>query len=207
MMDRPGIRDLALFLKRVMASRALIDPQFTPPAQTAGHGYEIVEDLLLNAERRAATERYDDAIGRLYRALELTAQIRLFVRWQISTADVDLAKVPPGARDRFAALRSGPDALVKIALHDAWSLLAELGDPEISPLYRAHERRLLDALQKRNASLFAHGFCPLGRKAYESVSGAIAGFIRQVIAAAANRKQSLAAVQFPQMISPLEISS
>jgi hypothetical protein len=34
----------------------------------SGHGYEIVEDLLLNAERRAMQDRYDDAVGRLYRA-------------------------------------------------------------------------------------------------------------------------------------------
>ena len=33
-----------------------------------GHGFELVEDLLLNAERRAVQGRYDDAIARLYRA-------------------------------------------------------------------------------------------------------------------------------------------
>ena len=37
----------------------------------------MVEDLLLNAERRAIQGRYEDAIGRIYRAIELIAQIRL----------------------------------------------------------------------------------------------------------------------------------
>jgi CRISPR-associated protein (TIGR02710 family) len=31
------------------------------------HGWELVEDLLLNSERRAVQARYDDATGRLYR--------------------------------------------------------------------------------------------------------------------------------------------
>jgi hypothetical protein len=49
----------------------------------SGHGYEIVEDLLLNAERRAMQDRYDDAVGRLYRALELLVQIRLLQTYDI----------------------------------------------------------------------------------------------------------------------------
>ena len=40
-------------------------------------GYEKVGDLLRNAERRAAQSRFDDAVARLYRALELFAQLRL----------------------------------------------------------------------------------------------------------------------------------
>ncbi len=40
-------------------------------------GYELVSDLLNNADRRAAQLHYDDAIARLYRAIELFAQIRL----------------------------------------------------------------------------------------------------------------------------------
>jgi len=40
-------------------------------------GYEKVGDLIRNAERRAVQCRYDGAVARLYRALELFAQLRL----------------------------------------------------------------------------------------------------------------------------------
>jgi CRISPR-associated protein (TIGR03985 family)/CRISPR-associated protein (TIGR02710 family) len=62
------IQPLGLFLRKVLNSRASIDPDFQTSEGTAGHGYEVVEDLLLNAERRATQHRYDDAVGRLYRA-------------------------------------------------------------------------------------------------------------------------------------------
>ena len=42
-----------------------------------GHGLEAVEDLLRNAERRASQQRYDHAVGRFYRAMELTEQLLL----------------------------------------------------------------------------------------------------------------------------------
>lgn len=44
-------------------------------------GYEQVQDLILNAERRAVQERYDDAVARLYRAVEMVAQVRLQSEW------------------------------------------------------------------------------------------------------------------------------
>jgi len=42
---------LALKLKRVLSSRAIVDADFAPAEATLGHGYELVEDLLLNADR------------------------------------------------------------------------------------------------------------------------------------------------------------
>ena len=74
-MNQPKIRSLGMFLKRIISSRAEIDEQFssTGNVKCLCHGYEIVEDLLLNAERHANQQRYDDAVGRLYRALELLA--------------------------------------------------------------------------------------------------------------------------------------
>ncbi|MCX7593736.1 MAG: TIGR02710 family CRISPR-associated CARF protein [Fischerella sp.] len=76
-LHRSEILPLALFLKRVMSSCEAVDDNFQAPDTIKGHGYEIVEDLLLNAERCATLKRYDDAVARLYRALELLAQVRL----------------------------------------------------------------------------------------------------------------------------------
>jgi hypothetical protein len=59
-----------------------------------GDGFEWVEDLLQNAARRAAQQRYDDAVGRLYRALEMTVQVWLKNRYDLDTSNVDAPKSP-----------------------------------------------------------------------------------------------------------------
>ncbi len=50
-------------------------------------------DLLRNAERRAARGRYDDAAARLYRALEMLAQMRMGARSPaLDSSRLNLAK-------------------------------------------------------------------------------------------------------------------
>ena len=53
-------------------------------------------DLWRNAERRAAQGRYDDAVARVYRLLEWSAQWLLRSRCGIDTGDVSPERVPPG---------------------------------------------------------------------------------------------------------------
>jgi CRISPR-associated protein (TIGR02710 family) len=85
------------------------------------------EDLLFNAERRAAQGRCDDAVARGYRALEMIAQTRLRREHGIDTAGVDLARVPDDAR---AALERHRDdrGRIRLALVQAWELLVVLDD-------------------------------------------------------------------------------
>jgi CRISPR-associated protein (TIGR02710 family) len=51
-------------------------------------GYELVGDLLNNAERKAHRKYYDDAVGRIYRAMELFAQVRLKKRYGHDTSNI-----------------------------------------------------------------------------------------------------------------------
>ncbi|WP_208029180.1 TIGR02710 family CRISPR-associated CARF protein [Rhabdothermincola sediminis] len=156
------------------------------------HGFEPVEDLLANAARRAADSRFDDAVGRLYRAFELTAQIALWRGFGIRTGDVDVERVRvwlPAEADRLDANRDRQDK-VRLAAVQAWELLAGLAaaasgtamghgatptegtDPTLVDLATAYaERRevLLGALATRNQSLFAHGFDPISEPEYDRV--------------------------------------
>ncbi len=118
LMKYSEIKPRALFLKRVMSSRQEIDENFTAPGRMAAHGYEIVEDLLFNAERRAAQDRYDDAVSRLYRALELLVQIRLWDQHGIKTGQVETEKLPDapdlkGIATRYDPLPSGKTTRVE----------------------------------------------------------------------------------------------
>ena len=83
-----ALLDYKLSLKRIISSRQPLDDEYHQLGASVamkGHGYEIVEDLLNNAVRRAKQDRFDDAVGRLYRALELVAQLTLKLDHKINT--------------------------------------------------------------------------------------------------------------------------
>lgn len=198
-MKQPEITPLGLFLKRVMSSRAVIDTQFTDPNGSKCHSYEIVEDLLLNAERRAVQERYDDAVGRLYRALELLAQIRLLQTYEIKTGDVDLQKLPDSLREAYSApaLRS-KNGKIRLALNESYMLLGKIPDDPLGMMYQQQSERIQHALQIRNYSLFAHGFRPITKAKYQDFGRVIVTFIQDSITALLKSKAPSQPEQFPQ---------
>ena len=74
-------------------------------------------DLWLNAERRASQGRFDDAVARVYRLIEWTAQ------WQLrDKIGADTADFPP---ERLPASVDAPparDGKIKIGLWSAWQI-------------------------------------------------------------------------------------
>ncbi len=156
-------------------------------------GY-LVADLIRNAERRAAAGRYDDAVGRLYRALELWAQMLLLSRHGITTARVDLEELlqrAPQLRETDLAARSSP---AKLGLIDAWDVLSALDNSEGVVLYRRERDSLRTGLGVRNSSLFAHGFTPIDEAGWRDVERRIGGFLRVSL-----RAEGLADELWPQL--------
>jgi hypothetical protein len=121
---------------------------------------ENVVDMLENARRRIVDQgRYDDGVGRLYRAIEMWHQWRLQQR-SVSTEKVDWEKLDGKVRERFqveAGLSELPQVL---ALRHA-----RLLDHILSGTEREDEAVLRDLLQKRNRSILAHGLEPIGKDA------------------------------------------
>lgn len=187
-----------IFLEHVSASRGLVDEAFDAPVRPRGDGFEIVDDLLLNAERCAIRGRYDDAVGRLYRAAELFAQIHLKVRHALATGDLDLERVPEAARSAFFR---GPHGRVQTGVRGAYELLRHFPDDPVGRVFTDETTglgdRLMNALQIRNQSLFAHGFRPLERREYEQVHEAVRTFVEAARSALGLKKRPPGAVQFP----------
>ncbi|MDY7021997.1 MAG: TIGR02710 family CRISPR-associated CARF protein [Cyanobacteriota bacterium] len=199
-MKRSEIQPLGIFLRRVMSSRGKIDEQFDSSEGTKGHGYEIIEDLLLNAERRATQERYDDAVGRLYRALELLAQIRLLTAYEIKTGDVYPQKLPESLREEYEKMRSPVKGKIQLALRNSYELLSKLTDDPLGQLYRANANRIINALETRNNSLFAHGFKPITASDYQKVSDIVVGFIQDGIESVVTNQGKFKVSQFPKIL-------
>lgn len=195
------LKSLGLFLKRVIASRAAIDSTFEGTDGIRGHGYEIVQDLLLNADRRAAQARYDDAVGRIYRALELLVQIRLKQAYGIQTGDVDLMKLPENLRPKYDQKRSPYSHKIQLALRDSYELLSQLSDDPLGKLYRERAEAIYDTLQIRNNSLFAHGFQPISTSEYRRVVDILKTFIKEAIVSVTPTQKHGDPEQFPKNFS------
>jgi len=188
-----------LFCKKVQNCRKLIDLQYEPFESMGGHGYEIIQDLLLNAERRAAQGRFDDAVGRIYRALELTAQIRLLSIFGIRTGDVDIEKLPEHLREYYEGKRNVIDKKIKLGLTESFALLAKFPDDDLGKLYNIAASDLMNSLHFRNDSIFAHGFKAIREKEYGDFGKVVIPFIENCIKTAAGAKSCLQQPgQFPQ---------
>lgn len=135
--------------------------------------YEAVVDLLYNAERRAEQGRHDDAVGRLYRALELLAQLRLRTHYGLDTSCLDISALPEDLRAKYASQQ-------KVALVQAYVLLDDLKDG-LGRLFRREEKRLLNALQKRNHSIMAHGQNPIGADGYQDMLETVRPFVAEAL--------------------------
>ena len=113
-------------------------------------------DLWLNALRRAAQGRYDDAVARTYRLLEWTAQWLLRDQVGIDTGDVPLERIPEGmtlSQNRAGRWQAG--------LAAAWQLVAAHVEGPAQTFAVAESGRMLDHLTTRNGSILAHGYTPV----------------------------------------------
>lgn len=165
-------------------------------------GYEPVLDLVRNAERRAERGRYDDAVARLYRAVELLAQIRLRETRGIDTGDVQPESLPESIRPQYEERRNAQAALgwgrtLKLGLWEAYGLLADLNDP-LGKMIRVQEDRLRDALSRRNESILAHGTSPIRKEEYRRIHEIVVGLIQEGLEAIGVQVE---APQFPQLES------
>jgi CRISPR-associated protein (TIGR02710 family) len=128
----------------------------------------LILDLAANAKRRAEEGRYDDAVARLYRAIEAIAQRRLLETYGLRTSKVPAAEVPEETRRRLNA-RPNEKGNYTLGLQDAYRLLEGKGDP-LGSRFQAlglHEQE--SALTQRNNSIWAHGFDPVTSEVYEKL--------------------------------------
>ncbi|MCT0212425.1 MULTISPECIES: TIGR02710 family CRISPR-associated CARF protein [unclassified Synechococcus] len=206
----PKLQALLLELKRVIHSRRQLDETAEREQWPAirGHGQETVEDLLLNAERRAKQQRYDDAVGRLYRAMELTAQLLLKREFNQLTAAVDLEQVPASVLQAYTLKQynqPGGGAL-RLGMSDSFDLLAAYEHP-VGMAWAEQRSALVDQLKLRNASLFAHGFQPISAAGWKSLRGSIGVFLSAAIATASGTQPRAhgALSQFPASLEELGV--
>ena len=134
------------------------------PADEASGGEAIIRDLLANAVRRAEVEqRHEDAVARLYGAIEKIAKLRLKAAHGIDNSNVEPDRLP--ACPDWLTQCQDASGRVRLPLTKSFELLAHLGDP-LGARFQHNRERLNDILQIRNNSLLAHGFTPVQPDTY-----------------------------------------
>lgn len=147
-------------------------------------------DLWRNAQRRAAQGRHDDAVARLYRLLEWTAQWLLASQLAIATADVPIERIPPHMS--IAPTRDGKRS---IGLFAAWELLAHhRPNAPGGQFFTAQRMVLLNHLNCRNRSILAHGFTPVATADWQAMATWAAAELLPLIIAESGLK-----AQIPQL--------
>lgn len=121
----------------------------------------LLSDLLANAERRIEEGKYDDATARLYRLVEMSAQLELVRLCGVTTDNVPLEEIPESLRDEFVRrYRDERDGRIKLPLEATFRLLARRGNA-LGQRFEAERGRFSTLQQARNRSILAHGMTPI----------------------------------------------
>ncbi len=136
-------------------------------------GSSTLLELLANAERRAAQGRYDDAVARLYRAVELFVQGKLHEAFGARLGKIDLPSLPEELRPQWVEMFGDRDGGVyKLGVQDGFRALGLSPKPE----HRALAGRCADLnpyLQRRNDSILAHGLRPCSKADFDQFWSAL----------------------------------
>jgi len=146
-----------------------LDHLRTIAAKTGYPTFSLLADLLANADRRAEAGRYDDAVARLYRALELAAEADLHHR-----TGIVLRKPESWPDDLRPLMQERAEQLfgLQTVLDLIFDIDVQLGNQgTLAQKLRAQKVQMGDILRKRNQSILAHGTEPVDRDGYLSFRG------------------------------------
>ncbi len=120
-------------------------------------GRDTLLELLANADRRAKQSRFDDAVGRLYRAVELYGQQLVKQAFGAELGKIAIEQFPNDRRENVISKLGEPkNGHYKLGAHKLFEALKF--SKEAALREQSHTYDLLkNDLQKRNNSLLAHG--------------------------------------------------
>ncbi|MDI6917818.1 MAG: TIGR02710 family CRISPR-associated CARF protein [Thermoplasmatales archaeon] len=156
------------------------------------YSLEQIADLIENAKRRGKEGKFDDAIARMYRVIELLAQFRLWSKHNIDSSDVDIHRIPKEHRGHYEKMRK--NGTISIGLSKAYSLLKDLDD-NLGKDFSSNPE-ILKVLNWRNYSILAHGTKPINGKQYEEALKVVENFAAKYFQ---ELKQMIEQAYFPKV--------
>lgn len=140
--------------------------------------FALIVNLVANAERTMRRlSRPDDAVARLYSALEKLAKHELLHAHGIDNSRVTADQLPEALRDEYLArYGSTGSAGMKMGLAASYRLLHALDSP-VGQKYIENEGALADVLGRRNGSLMVHGWAPIKGNDFDRLLALTCGFL------------------------------
>ena len=144
----------------------------------------LVVDIFHNATRRAFEGKFDDAIARLYRCLEMIGQYAL-LEYSVVSSEADLTalsgKIPENTFKKLAA-RLEKNGKLRLGLVEDLEIISELNkeDP-LAIIYRKYNEDFKKYILIRNKSILAHGIKPVSKDEYLKLESMSKVFIQSVI--------------------------
>lgn len=120
-----------------------------------------IADLINNAIRRIEEKRYDDAIIRLYRALELIGETELHEKYGIRKTDIrindiDNLDIEKNAKKNIKKRLDFKYPRYQIPLTTTYFILQKLYN-DVGLYYSQNKQKYQELFQKRNVSVLVHG--------------------------------------------------
>lgn len=125
----------------------------------------LVKDLIANALRRQAEGRYDDAVARIYRAIEALAQERLEKYDIFSTEETMLKSLPGRLAEKWkgSSWQQDGKGFILLGLQRDYEVLIEQGDELGLKFQELGLAGTKSPLKVRNNSILGHGFKAVGQ--------------------------------------------
>jgi CRISPR-associated protein (TIGR02710 family) len=150
----------------------------------------LIADLICNAERRGKEQqKFDDAVARLYRTIELIAQYKLKRQYDINPSKAETHKIPKELLEKWNMPTK--TETIKLSLEKDYELLKAMGD-KLGQKYE-EDKELKNLLSKRNTSILAHGLEPVNKQTYQQLYTKTLEYAENTVP---NLKQHLANAKF-----------
>lgn len=171
LLDQMGRFDLSLApldqLRLNLQFLQQIERSWQPNQRDQSDLHRLV-DIFCAAQRRAKAGKYDDAIARLYRCLEMSATILLVRDWAIGhpkkpdfKALQEAAGGEAALREKFRKIAGYELSNERLGLDAQMALLAVGGKhPTAAGVYKSMSSGQEDLMEHRNRSTLAHGTVP-----------------------------------------------
>ncbi len=128
---------------------------------------DFLADIVANAVRRAEVEhKYDDAVARLYSAIEKMAKITLQAEFSINNSGVDVDLIDDAeTRQWLESQRSDAGQPIMLPLSRSYELLYRLEHP-LGLQFNIQRVQMEKILSIRNGTILAHGYECVQKKTY-----------------------------------------
>ena len=171
------------FYKQLKMNKQFLDKKITSDNDISKTISYYLPDLLNNAKRRIDEGKYDDAVARMYRSLELIAQLRLkqsrlidkktlnnkksFLVIKESVNKKASKKEKAELREKNIAKYKSRNIFMNVDLGSSYALLNILSRYRNDDFSESTQKlvknfyRVQGVFQKRNTSILAHGLLPI----------------------------------------------